>query len=356
MARIAALYVTADAIGTPTGGGKVTYHESRAMLGAFGDARTEIWQYPNEPRPWSADLAASSCLLRRPELSPAHAHFYAGTFSNTISILKSRGTHVTYTAAAHDIGVSKREHELLGIPFDYPHLTDPTQWDEYVRGYLLADEVVCPSGYSAGIMRGYGVTKIRIIPHGCDLVASIAPIPQRFVVGYLGQPGPDKGLRYLLAAWQRWSTEHPERSANALLMIAGRGTLALAPMVRSCAGGSVYLRGEVADPRELYDACCVYVQPSASEGWGCEVLEARAHGRPVICSDGAGARDHATRVVPARDVVALAEAIHEMYEVWKRAPDAMVEPADSGKLSGLSWDAIRIAYGSMFAEHHRGGR
>ena len=170
--------------------------------------------------------------------------------------------------------------------FDYPHLIDPDQWREYLRGYLLADVVVCPSDYSAQILRGYGCQRVTVIPHGFDPPAHIAKIPDRFVVGYLGQPGPDKGLPYLFRAWDGWSSKHPE----ALLVIAGRGTLDMLPWIREQRfRGSYYVRGEVAEPRDLYDACTLYVQPSCSEAFGCEVIEARAHGRPVVCSDGAGA-------------------------------------------------------------------
>ena len=222
MAGLSCLYVTADAIGTATGGGRVTHHEAQA-LGAVGDV--EIWQFPEAPRPWGADLAACALLERRPQYRPQKAHFYSGTFTKTIELLKARGTLISYTAAAHDIKVSRREHELLGLPFDYPHLIDPDQWQAYLRGYLLADVVVCPSTYSEQIMRGYGCQRIVIIPHGFDPPTHIARVPDRFVVAYLGQPGPDKGLVYLMQAWEAWSALRPDT----LLVLAGRGMRNLLP-------------------------------------------------------------------------------------------------------------------------------
>jgi glycosyltransferase involved in cell wall biosynthesis len=343
MAGLSCLYVTADAIGTATGGGKVTHHESQA-LASVGD--TEIWQFPEEPRPWGADLAASAKLDAMPAYAPTRAHFYSGTFTKTIELLKARGTVVSYTAAAHDIDVSRREHELLGIPFDYPHLTDPDQWRAYLRGYLLADNVVCPSNYSAQIMRGYGCERVTVIPHGFDPPTRIARIPDRFVVGYLGQPGPDKGLSYLLRAWGAWSPDHPDT----LLVIAGRGTLHVMPWIRAlCSSGSYYVRGEVAEPSDLYDACCLYVQPSASEGFSCEVVEARGHGRAVICSDGAGAADFANTAVPACDPTAIAGALDLWYSRWHSSPQEMVALADPSAISHLTWDHIRARYVEHFS-------
>lgn len=347
------LYITADAIGTPTGGGKVTHHESQAL--ASLDDETLIWQFPNAARPWGADEVASARLLANPHYEPARAHFYSGTFSKTIEILRARGTRVSYTAAAHAIGVSRQEHELLGMAYDYPHLTQPDLWDAYVRGYLEADIVVCPSNYSAKIMRGYGCTNVVVIPHGFDPPARIVPIPKRFVVGYLGQPGPDKGLRYLIGAWSLWNAIRAGESGmgasstEALLILAGRGTQHVIPMVRELARrGSVFVRGEVAEPSDLYDACCVYVQPSASEGFGCEVLEARAHGRPVICSNGAGAHEHANEVVLACDSLALARAIDGWHSRWLANHQALIEIADPPAISNLTWDCIRARYVELF--------
>jgi glycosyltransferase involved in cell wall biosynthesis len=347
MAGLSCLYITADAIGTATGGGKVTHHESRA-LASVGD--TEIWQFPDEPRPWGADLAASSRLEERPEYAPQRAHFYSGTFTKTIEILCARGTEISYTAAAHDIGVSRREHERLGIPFDYPHLDMASpSWEAYLRGYLLANIVVCPSAYSADIMRGYGCQNVTVIPHGFDPPARLAPIPRRFIVGYLGQPGPDKGLSYLLRAWDVWSATRPN-TADVLLLIAGRGTLHVLPWIRQlCAHGSYYVRGEVSEPSDLYDTCCLYIQPSASEGMGCEVLEARAHGRPVICSDGAGARDHANQVVPACDPSAIASAIDRWHSRWRDSPQSLTTLADPSAIGHLTWGHIRDRYVKLFS-------
>lgn len=338
------LYVTADSIGMPTGGGKVTRHEARALADT---GETIVWQFPDEPRPWGPDLAASARLAAMPDFAPKRAHFYSGTFTYTIEILKDRGCAISYTAAAHDVAVSRREHERLGVPFDYPHLVDPDLWSAYVRGYQRADVVICPSSYSATIMRSYGCADVVVIPHGFDPPAHIAPIPRRFTVGYLGQPGPDKGVSYLLRAWDAWTASHPDALDTALL-IAGRGTPHVAPWIRDqCQRGSYCILGEVKEPRELYDACCVYVQPSASEGFGCEVLEARAHGRPVICSDGAGARDYANDIVPARDIDALAAAIDRGFASWQDGDT--IAHANRDAIADLTWTHVRARYARLFS-------
>jgi glycosyltransferase involved in cell wall biosynthesis len=74
--------------------------------------------------------------------------------------------------------------------------------------------------------------------------------------------------------------------------------------------------GWVKDVRDFYNQLSCYCQPSATEGFGIEVLEAMAHGRPVVCSVGAGAADIVPsdyRVFPSRDVDKLAEVIDRAY-------------------------------------------
>lgn len=342
------LYVTADAIGTETGGGSVTFQESLALRAFEPDL--EVWPFPDAQRPWGADAEAAQRLRDRPDFAPDLAHFYSGTFSETIAILKQRGTTVTYTAAAHDIAVSRAQHELLGIPFDYPHLTDATLWGKYVDGYLKADQVFVPSRLSMKCMQSYGCNEsnISIIPHGVHLPEHVDHdlTSRRFSVAYLGQPGPDKGLIYLLEAWKLFSasmTDYP------LLTIAGRGTEHLLPLVRTVGGGCINIRGWVERPSEIYRNCTVYVQPSASEGFGLEVLEAMSHGRPVICSSGAGAVDIAmlTRsnaMFKACDSKQLANVLWMMHtrhtdgDLNGRASRAIAEDH--------SWELVREMYQS----------
>ena len=338
------LYITADEVGADTGGGSVTGHESLALRefakSAGAGAAVEIWSSRNAERPWGADAEAAKRLRERPDLRPALAHLYSGTFTETVRILRERGCKVAYSAAAHSIKISREEHEARGLPFPYPHLTEPDQWSRYVEGYLLADAVVCPSSLSAGIMREHGCRGAVVIPHGVRIPPATKAPPGRFSVASLGQlAGPDKGVVHLLRAWKLLGY------ADAVLTIAGYGTEALLDLVRQEGGGSIYLRGTVPSVGDVYDACSLYVQPSASEGFGIEVLEAMAHARPVVCSDGAGACEvvkGAGVVVPKRDPKALAEAI----DAYRRKPERLFPDGEKGRAlaEAFAWDKIRARY------------
>lgn len=342
------LYLTADKIGAPTGGGVVTYHELEAFK-RLGDCH--VWSRDELTAPgidpWKYDQHASFKLALH--ATPYKlCHVYAGTFTETVKRLKERGCKVTYTAAAHSIEESRREHELLGIPFDYPHLTDPGLWERYVGGYLLADRLIVPSSHSLRVMRGFGATgdRISVVPHGVHaVVREPAPLPRRYTVGYLGAYGPDKGVIYLLQAWKKLGY------SDATLKLAGRDSTSpfVRQLVNQYGGGSIELVGWVKTPEEFYDSLSLYVQPSVTEGFGIEVLEAFSRGRSVAASEGAGASDLCVRAYdppgctfPARDVDELVRIIEEDREGdfdRKSVGEACLETARQH-----TWDKIEEEY------------
>lgn len=350
------LYLTADDIGTPTGGGAVTYHESEALK-ALGETRVVSRpsllhgaSYYSEP--WGWDRAAYFQFGDDIDL----AHLYAGTFGESVNKLKNSGAIVTYTIAAHDREVSWREHERLGLLFSYPHLTEPALWQRYIDGYRRADVIVCPSTVAARTVRHYGPDfenkRIEVIPHGCHLLnGPVAPLPARFTVGYLGAIGADKGLTYLLEAWGKLN--YPD----ATLLLAGRDSQH--PWVQAMVKHyvprpeTVELLGWQENVRDFYNRLSLYVQPSATEGFGIEVLEAMAHGRPVVCSKGAGAQDvlqdgGAGLIVLSCNADHLAGAIDN----YKSLPDYVKFGGDSGaeQAKEYTWDKIQARYQALWKE------
>lgn len=326
------LYVTSDTIGNESGGGAVTYNELEALR-QIGE--TDVINPKMTGDPFAADQDALNQYISKNKHYDL-AHFYAGTFSKLIDKLKKDGTKVTYTCAAHDVKISKEEFEKLGMNFAFPHLTDPELFNQYLGGYRNADVVISPSTHSKKVLIEQGCKTIEIIPHGHNLPKEIKDLPSKFVVGSLGAIGPDKGLIYLIQAWAKLNYK------DSTLIMAGRDTPALLPLVRQVGGGAINLIGWVKHTSDFYNRISCLCQPSASEGFGIEVLEAMAHGRPVVCSDGAGAADVATVVVPRRDVDALANAIDN----YKNNPDKLKSDGltSKEKTTSYTWDKIREQY------------
>ena len=231
--------------------------------------------------------------------------------------------------------------------YPFHHVKDPYLWSLHVRYMNLVDSIVCPSTRSKKALESEGVeTPITIIPHGTAIPDKVAPPPEEFTVGYLGVVGPDKGLTYLIEAWAQLDYDDAE------LILAGPGTDQLKPAIQQLAGhGRFRLLGRVENIRDLFDRCSVYVQPSLNEGFGITALEAMAHGRPVIVSDGAGSADCVNPgdgfIVPAGDAGVIANRI----DWFKNQPRETI--AEKGKCArqtakNYSWDVIRGEYVSYF--------
>lgn len=347
------LFISNDKIGDWTGGGSVTGQELLALkeISDVSIFRPED-SYARD-NPFYQDRNVLSQIESHWKITPKDdlptlAHIYSGCMSETVDFLRENNVKVTYTVAAHDLEESKREHKNLGLGFNYPHLTDEKQWQKYTAGYRMADMVIVPSTCAKASMRSLRCRNITIIPHGCpEEIPEIVPLPNRFTVGYLGAIGPDKGLVYLLQAWKEL------RYKDATLVIAGSQSTTpwMYHLIEKYGGGSVRLLGWVDKVKDFYDSISLYVQPSVTEGFGLEVLEAFQHGRSVLCSLGAGAHD----VVPdlwkffPRDVKELSKKID--------ASRLVIEGKDTSwckiwqdKSIPFTWDKIRKQYQKVWED------
>ncbi len=337
------VYLTVDRVGSNTGGGIVTYNELEALKSLGETIPITVNHAIPSPDPFHEDREILWRLQRELKKHPDHqlgiAHCYAGCLSETVHWLKANNWKVTYTCAAHDIEISKREHEKLGVPFTYPHLVDPELWQRYSQGYRDADVLIVPSSVSAKTVTKQGRTgRIEVISHGVNLPEKVVPLPSFFKVGYLGAIGPDKGIIYLLQAWKKLNYK------DAMLVIAGRQSTdpCMVEMVKKFGGGSVHLLGWVENVSDFYNGVSLYIQPSCTEGFGIEVAEAMSHGRLAICSEGAGASDVVAKKwrFPAADPDALAEKIQEARK--EHLSDMMGQLLITSRF--YTWDEIRQKY------------
>lgn len=338
------IYCTADKVGAIGGGGVVTSNESAALASVGEVCIVDGAVIGSSDDPFELDARAHDYVQKILEHESIRlAHFYAGGFPRTVMALKAAGIRVTYTAAAHNISESRAEYDKLGIPYSYKHITNPELWSKYLSGYLAADSIICPSEYSAEIMRKFGCKQVCVIQHGTDIPSNMTPFPKRFSAGYLGRIGPDKGITYLLSAWKFANIK------NGILIMAGADSPAILPWARRFGGGNIELRGFAESLSGFFSDCSIYVQPSVTEGYGIEVIEAMAHGRPVIVSDGAGASNAVTDgrngfVFRRRDVKALAELIlrcasMDLLPMGLEARDSAVQ---------MSWTNIREKYAAFW--------
>jgi len=143
--------------------------------------------------------------------------------------------------------------------------------------------------------------------------------PQEFLIGTVGRLSPEKGQILLLEAFARVGAELP----RAKLVLVGGGARREAlerHAARLRTADRIFFTGEVPpdDVAALYPLVSLFVLPSLREQVPGSLLEAMAHGRPVVATAVGGIpeilRDGVTGLlVPPGDPAALAEAILTLY-------------------------------------------
>lgn len=180
------------------------------------------------------------------------------------------------------------------------------------------------------IAAGVPERNIEVVPSGVDCErfappnadarsaarAAIGLSPEEVAIGAVGSLQPRKGHRYLIEALAILA----RRGLRPRCLIAGDGPLRAALNQQAAAAGlseQVSLLGSLADPRTLFWALDIYVQPSLKEGLGVALMEAMACGLAVIASRAGGMAELiedevSGRLFPAADPAALSHALEEL--------------------------------------------
>src|SRR5918912_59845 len=205
-------------------------------------------------RPWPAPLLVASMILAlrraagRRDL--VHAHWLA---AGAICILARR----RFVLTLHGSGTAGRFADLE-LARRHPRLF----------GFVVrrAEVVIGVSESLAQAARRCGARDVRTIPNGVDVPARTGDEAEPAEVLYVGRLSPEKGIEELVAATEGMK-----------LVVAGDGPLR--HLVPDALG---FVPHE--ELGRLYERAAVVVLPSYREGLPLSVLEAMAHGRPVVAS------------------------------------------------------------------------
>jgi glycosyltransferase involved in cell wall biosynthesis len=205
-------------------------------------------------RPWLAPLLVLSMILAvrraagRRDL--VHAHWLA---AGAICVLARR----RFVLTLHGSGTAGRFADLE-LARRHPRLF----------GFVVrrAEVVIGVSEALAEAARRCGGRDVRTIPNGVALPASTGAEAVPAEVLFVGRLSPEKGIEELAAATQGMN-----------LVVAGDG-----PLRRLVPGALGFVPHD--ELGELYDRAAVVVCPSYREGLPLCVLEAMAHGKPVVAS------------------------------------------------------------------------
>jgi glycosyltransferase involved in cell wall biosynthesis len=351
---VRAAYCTFDELNPTSGAGLVCIHEIAALKKVCDDvtviSRPDIKGADKyDFNPFIYDYFASRVV-------PSNVDLLHLSCSPGLTILDHvRPKKYVVNVVAHDLANSVAEHELYygAGSYQYKHNTDSYLHDTLLGHTVNADVVLCPSTSSAAWNRKNTAAKrVEVIPHGTEIPSTVALFPEIFRVGYLGAFGPDKGLPYLLQAWSSFY-----QGNNAELVFGGSCGKMFQP-----GGGAEHLvaglpqfrtLGWVDNISDFYNSCAVYIQPSVTEGFGIEIIEAMAHGRPVIASSGAGGAD-AVRdgidgfIVPPRDPVSIANRLTTLYN----NPSATLMMGEKARERAMmySWENVEHKYVNLYKD------
>ncbi len=188
--------------------------------------------------------------------------------------------------------------------------------ERQLEEYALAQAIVVPSRFSGDSFPAELQSKIILAPL---LPRELTrPVAERvadgsFTLGVLGGNPLRKGYLYLLEAWHKLALPHAK-----LLLRAADFTPY--PRLAELAKHTTIERvGYLPRISDFYARCDAFCLPSVDDGFGMALLEAMAHGVPVITTINTGASELLTSgvdgiVVPPFSTDALAEAILRLYE------------------------------------------
>ncbi|MCC2335674.1 glycosyltransferase family 4 protein [Cellulomonas wangsupingiae] len=272
------------------------------------------------------DLAVVASRLPRPALYEAWARL--------------RRPH-TWRPAHPDVvhattwAVPPRGPGLVVTVHDLAFLRDPTHFTPRGNAFFRralevvareADEVVVVSEATRADAAAAGIDpeRLHVVPHGVEVpqvaAATVAEVRERLgltrpYVMWCGTIEPRKNVRTLLEAFAVVA-----RSSDLDLLLIGPrgwGDPDLDRALRALPEGRVHLAGQVdsATLHAAYAGARAFCFPSVWEGFGMPVLEAMAHGVPVVTSAGTSMAEIAgadrALLVPPLDAAAMADAILE---------------------------------------------
>lgn len=101
----------------------------------------------------------------------------------------------------------------------------------------------------------------------------------------------------------------------------------------------------------LYAGCAAYCYPSLREGFGLPVLEAMAHGAPVVTSSGTATEEVAgpdALLVDPRDHESVGAALVALLDDPALADDLRVR--GRARAAGFTWERAAAGYADVYAE------
>lgn len=209
--------------------------------------------------------------------------------------------------------VLKKEYARVGMVFPIKKLLRR----KMVAEYAIADFIVCPSSYSTRSFDRFAYSfKTVTLPLTGKLPKTQSSFRKStgssFVVGVIGGNAIRKGFVDVFRAAELLEDE---ASDVRFLLRTNESAVQSVPAISSIlALKNVEIIPRVERVEDFYHQIDCLLLPSVDEGFGMVVLEALAHGLPVIISENVGARDFVVEgkngfIVPVNDPKRIQECV-----------------------------------------------
>ena len=243
---------------------------------------------------------------------------------------------------------------------DYPQFLTPRGRRFFPRMWAVArsrsDHIVCPSSVVAEQCRRHGVDadRLSVVPWGVDrpLVRPHEADANQAVLDAMGLPD-----EFALLVAPDSPRKNPEGCAAALAaagapaVIVGSSPLDHRSDPFSALGSQVVRLGPVSNRvlSALYHRAAVLLFPSHREGFGLPVLEAMAHGLPVVTSSGTATEEvaaGAAALADPADHAAISAALQGVLSGEAQRRTMVARGLD--RAAELTWERTAKAYAEIF--------
>jgi glycosyltransferase involved in cell wall biosynthesis len=226
-------------------------------------------------------------------------------------ILIAHTPHIDFVWQIH-----RQEQTILGQDLEWLH---PLLRRKIRREYEGAHKIIVFSQFSYDTFKDNGIAETKLIRWSLDIDRDYfkreQPKKDRiFRVLYVGRLMPEKGVHYLIKAFQELAWPGIE-----LLLFGGTLTRSARTWLGRQIKGWGNIRIASGDPRPAYEQSSVLVNPALQDGYGLTVAEAMVYGLPVIVTENTGAKEIVQAgqngfVIPVRDVQAIKEKLTYYYQ------------------------------------------
>lgn len=269
------------------------------------------------------------------------------------------------------VAVPPTKAPLVMTIHDLAFFADPTQPTKhglrfFTRGTALAREraalVLVPSEATAAECRehGFDPDRIRLVPWGVD----VRPVDEEAVAAARRRHGIDRP--YVLFVGTMEPRKNLRGLTEAMVLLAGReidlvlvGPEGWNTDVASLLGRldgtgiGVHALGFLAPDQlpPLFAGCAAFCFPSLREGFGMPVLEAMAHGAPVVTSSGTATAEvagDAALVVDPADHEAIAKALARILDDPALADD--LRTRGRARAATYTWERTADLTAAAYAE------